>query len=57
MSADPPSFVDVVALARRVYPGGTGLMNGAVFGHICGTTAGRRAVKGHESIFWARAPG
>jgi tricarballylate dehydrogenase len=25
------------------YPGGTGLMNGAVFGKIAGTTAGERA--------------
>jgi tricarballylate dehydrogenase len=25
------------------YPGGTGLMNGAVFGKIAGTTAGQRA--------------
>jgi tricarballylate dehydrogenase len=27
------------------YPGGTGLMNGAVFGRIAGTTAGQRAVQ------------
>jgi tricarballylate dehydrogenase len=25
------------------YPGGTGLMNGAVFGKIAGTNAGQRA--------------
>ena len=25
------------------YPGGTGLMNGSVFGKIAGTTAGERA--------------
>ena len=27
------------------YPGGTGLMNGAVFGKIAGTTAGQRAAQ------------
>jgi tricarballylate dehydrogenase len=27
------------------YPGGTGLMNGAVFGRIAGTTAGQRAAQ------------
>ncbi len=27
------------------YPGGTGLMSGAVFGRIAGTTAGRRAAQ------------
>jgi len=26
------------------YPGGTGLMAGAVFGRVAGATAGRRAV-------------
>ena len=27
------------------YPGGTGLMAGAVFGNVAGTTAGRRAAQ------------
>jgi tricarballylate dehydrogenase len=27
------------------YPGGTGLMNGAVFGRIAGTSAGQRAAQ------------
>jgi succinate dehydrogenase/fumarate reductase flavoprotein subunit len=27
------------------YPGGTGLMNGSVFGRIAGTTAGQRAAQ------------
>jgi len=31
------------------YPGGSGLINGAVFGKIAGAAAGREAMKGHNS--------
>ena len=34
-----------VATTANDYPGGTGLMNGAVFGKIAGTTAGQRAAQ------------
>jgi len=31
------------------YPGGSGLINGAVFGRIAGAAAGREAMMGHNS--------
>ncbi|MDG2286211.1 MAG: FAD-binding protein, partial [Alphaproteobacteria bacterium] len=31
------------------YPGGSGLINGAVFGRIAGASAGRDAMMGHNS--------